>query len=74
MRNNIFTMRIAKNKMKVHKLCEHFSLLDEQDQEHVFEILQSLLYVKLKADGVSSCSGNGALRVKQDNGVGSRFR
>jgi hypothetical protein len=40
-------MRIIENEEKINKLCCCFSLLEEKDQEHVFSILQALLFAKL---------------------------
>jgi hypothetical protein len=39
-------MRIS----KTEKLCSVFSQLDGKDQEHIFGVLQALLYAKLKTD------------------------
>jgi len=37
-------------KEKAIKLCSGFSLLDEKDQEHIFGLLQALLFAKLKRE------------------------
>jgi len=41
-------MRIIKE--KTDKLCRVFSLLSEKEQEHIFGILEALLFAKLKKD------------------------
>jgi hypothetical protein len=42
-------MRISRD-TKTEKLCSGFSQLDGKDQEHIFGVLQGLLFAKLKAD------------------------
>ena len=39
--------KIAKRTLK---LCSGFSLLDEKDQEHIFGLLQALLFAKLNRE------------------------
>ena len=46
----IIAMRIIENKEKIDKLCSSFSLLEDSDQEHIFSILQTLLFIKLKKE------------------------
>jgi len=42
-------MRNAGNE-KTEKLCSGFSQLDGKDQEHIFGVMQGLLFAKLKTD------------------------
>jgi len=38
----------TENKENARKLSAGFSLLDEKDHEHIFDVLQALLFTKLK--------------------------
>jgi hypothetical protein len=49
-------MRICKNE-KTEKLCSGFSQLDGKEQEHIFGVLQGLLFAKLKTDSAMILSG-----------------
>lgn len=43
-------MRSIENAEKIEKLCNRFSLLDEEDQKQVFGVFEGLLFAKLKMD------------------------
>jgi hypothetical protein len=45
-----FAMRNIENEEKTEKLCDDFSLLDENEQEYIWGILQALLFVKLRTE------------------------
>ena len=62
-------MRISKNE-KTEKLCSGFNQLDGKDQEHVFGILQGLLFAKLKTDSVMSSIDTPAWNEKEKQGQG----
>jgi hypothetical protein len=62
-------MRIGKNE-KTEKLCSGFSQLDNKDQEHIFGILQGLLFAKLKTDSVMSSIDTPTWNEKDKQGQG----
>jgi len=60
-------MRISKIE-RTEKLCSGFSQLDGKDQEHIFGILQGLLFAKLKSDSAMMPKDNLMRNVEEKQG------
>jgi hypothetical protein len=57
-------MRIDKGE-KAEKLCSGFTQLDGKDQEHIFGVLQGLLFAKLKTDSAMMSKDNPKRNVEE---------
>jgi len=60
-------MRISKTE-KTEQFCSGFSQLDGKEQEHIFGVLQGLLFAKLKTDSVMSSIDTPARNEKEKQG------
>jgi len=50
MRKDSKNAEVTEMKEKALKLCSGYSSLDDKDQEHIFGVLQALLFTKLKME------------------------
>jgi hypothetical protein len=55
----------TENEERISKLCADFSLLDDKDQEHIFGVLQALLFAKKKVNEKSAFSSQRKRKKKE---------
>jgi len=60
-------MRIGKTE-KAEQLCSGFSQLDGKDQEHIFGILQGLLFAKLETDSAMASADSTTRNEEEKQG------